>query len=277
MKTLRIKHIEKFLFSKFSKASAESWDRVGLLIGSRRAKVKGIACALNATSETIKAAARAGCNVLVTHHPAYLDKPSKAAIKSGDILEDGLEAATIAAAIDNGVAIISMHTNLDVSHEALRLAAKLSGFRFSKRLIKPKTSAFSRKENLRGSYGCILTTATKSAPVIARVFAKTYDTSVAILGKKRAKTPKRIAFCAGTLDAEIGAQALLENISMIVCGEVHYHDALSLCDAGATILCLGHDASEKPYAGLLENLLKHKFKGVKTILIEERNLLLGIK
>ncbi len=277
MKKLRVKDIEKYLFSKFPKTDAEKWDPDGLLVGKPGAVVEGIACALNATPETVEAAKKEGCNVLVTHHPAYLEKPSISAIKSGDILENGLNAATVSAALKNDVALINMHTNLDVSSEALHVPSKLTGFRFSKRLIEPNGGAFSSKGSLRGSYGCILSTASKSVPVIARTFGKAYNTTVALLGKMRPKTPKRIAFCSGTLDAEIGARALEKNVNFLVCGEVHYHDALALCDAGASIMCLGHDASEKPYAELLENLLKCEFKDVKTTVIKEKNLLLEIK
>lgn len=277
MKKLRVKDIEKYLFSKFPKTDAEKWDQDGLLVGKPGAVVEGIACALNATPETVEVAQKEGCNVLVTHHPAYIKKPSISAIKSGDILENGLSAATVSAALKNDVSLINMHTNMDVSSDALHVPSKLTGFRFSKRLIEPSARAFSGKGILRGSYGCILSTATKSVPVIARTFGKAYDTTVAILSKKRPKTPRRIAFCSGTLDAEIAVRALEKNVNVLVCGEIHYHDTLALCDAGASILCLGHDASEKPYAELLKNLLKREFKGVKTTVIEEKDLLLEIK
>ena len=45
------------------------WDNVGLLVGSREKEVRCIYVALDATDETIREAAEAGADLLLTHHP----------------------------------------------------------------------------------------------------------------------------------------------------------------------------------------------------------------
>ena len=61
----------------FPPADAEPWDRTGLLVGDPSAKIEGVACALDPTVPAVREAAQLGANVLVTHHPAFLDAPDE--------------------------------------------------------------------------------------------------------------------------------------------------------------------------------------------------------
>lgn len=61
----------------FPPADAEPWDRTGLLVGDPSAKIEGVACALDPTVSAVREAAQLGANVLVTHHPAFLDAPDE--------------------------------------------------------------------------------------------------------------------------------------------------------------------------------------------------------
>lgn len=85
---------------------AEPWDRVGLVVGGTNPRVTGAVVALDATAEAVERAHSSGANVLVTHHPPYLDVPER-------ILAGPGPAGTVEAAIRCGIAIISLHTNLD--------------------------------------------------------------------------------------------------------------------------------------------------------------------
>lgn len=90
----------------FPPSWAEPWDCVGLLVGDARAIVTGVRVALDPTQEEISAARASGANVLVTHHPAFLETPHTVTAASGTA---GL--AYMAASLN--VALISAHTNLD--------------------------------------------------------------------------------------------------------------------------------------------------------------------
>lgn len=48
---------------------AESWDNVGLLVGSRDKEVESVMIALDATDAVIDQAVLAGADMLLTHHP----------------------------------------------------------------------------------------------------------------------------------------------------------------------------------------------------------------
>jgi len=87
---------------------AESWDNVGLMVGSGESNVTKIALALDPTLETIQAAHESGAQLLLTHHPLIF-RP----LKKID-LNDPI-AAAIALALKLGITVVSAHTNLDAA------------------------------------------------------------------------------------------------------------------------------------------------------------------
>ncbi len=56
----------------FPPATAESWDRVGLVVGDRAAGVRRILLAVDPTLEVVREAAAYGADLLITHHPLLL-------------------------------------------------------------------------------------------------------------------------------------------------------------------------------------------------------------
>ena len=102
-------------------AWALPWDHVGLALGDPQAEILGVYCTLDPTPRALAAAVAAGCNVLLTHHPAFLEPLSTLVPQAG---MPGVPFAAAAA----GVALVNVHTNLDRAPEgadALPLAAGL--------------------------------------------------------------------------------------------------------------------------------------------------------
>ncbi len=60
---MRVQELADELLRMFPAADAESWDRVGLSVGNPEAEVTRVACALDATVESILAAQGAGCDM----------------------------------------------------------------------------------------------------------------------------------------------------------------------------------------------------------------------
>lgn len=67
-----IGELENGLFAAFPREDAESWDQPGLAVGDRERAVGKIAVALDMSVANVIAASDAGCDVLVTHHPAFI-------------------------------------------------------------------------------------------------------------------------------------------------------------------------------------------------------------
>ena len=98
-------------YAEISKRYPESlrceWDNDGIMCsGDLDAPVKKIMVALDATAHTIDAAADAGCNVLLTHHP-LLFRPVKS------ITDDSISGDRVLRALRRNVSVISLHTRLD--------------------------------------------------------------------------------------------------------------------------------------------------------------------
>lgn len=108
----------------FRQRMPRSGDRTGLLVGDPAAPVRAVAVALDLTWSFIDAAADAGANVLVTHHPAYLTPPTSFQPASSPALNSG---AVVYRAIQRGVALMNFHTALDVSASRSAHAARHAG------------------------------------------------------------------------------------------------------------------------------------------------------
>ena len=139
---MQVRDLERLVFERFPRQLAESWDRPGLSVGDPTEEVACIACALDPTPTNVRAAASLGANVLLTHHPAFLDPPFPMTPEARTSSQGGA-AAYEAARL--GVSLIAMHTNLDRSEEALDLAASLIGLPRVGRLVEPDGYAQARR------------------------------------------------------------------------------------------------------------------------------------
>lgn len=84
--------------------TACAWDNCGLLAGNGNAEVTGVYVTLDADLYALERAKQNGCNLVVSHHPVIFD-----AMKSVTDTDVVFEYIT------NGVAVISMHTCLDIA------------------------------------------------------------------------------------------------------------------------------------------------------------------
>ena len=108
----------------FPASDAESWDRTGLLAGDASWPLSGVAVALDPTFEALEKAGHYGANVLLTHHPAFLEAPSCIAPVSSGASVGG---ALVFEAVRSGIALVNYHTTLDVSAQAQRMLPGLLG------------------------------------------------------------------------------------------------------------------------------------------------------
>lgn len=120
MTSITVGDIERAIALRFPPERAAAWDRVGLLAGDPRREVAGVALALDPTLDAIEGAVRVGANVLVTHHPAFLEPPAELRPGRGPT-------GVLFSALDSGVALINAHTNLDRDQEAQLLMPRALG------------------------------------------------------------------------------------------------------------------------------------------------------
>ncbi len=102
----RISDVIDALDAAFPVEWAEPWDRVGLLCGDAAEPVTGVLVSLDPTPDALARAAAAGANLLVTHHPVFLEPPRRLLAGAG-------APGIVYAAVSQGVALACAHTNLD--------------------------------------------------------------------------------------------------------------------------------------------------------------------
>jgi putative NIF3 family GTP cyclohydrolase 1 type 2 len=120
MAHVTVSDIERTIADAFPLEWAEPWDRVGLLAGDPQRSVTGALVTLDATAASVRRATDAGANVLVTHHPAFIEPPAAVGPRRGP-------AGTLFAALDAGVALINAHTNLDRAPTAQTVLPSMLG------------------------------------------------------------------------------------------------------------------------------------------------------
>lgn len=127
----RVKDIIDSLEAWAPPAYAESYDNVGLLVGSSQWEIDGIMVSLDCTEEVIEEAIAKGCNMVVSHHPILFKGLKK--LTGSNYVE-----RTVALALKNDIALYAIHTNLDnVDTGVNKKIADLLGLK-NTRILRPK-------------------------------------------------------------------------------------------------------------------------------------------
>lgn len=242
---MQVQDIEDILFQAFPREDAETWDHVGLSVGDPSQTVTGVYIALDATADAVEQAYIQGYNVLVTHHPIYLDAPNCFSPEASPVTPAA--SATLWHAIKRDVAIISMHTNLDRSLAARAELPHLMNLSAYTSLEHPSSPE-------KTGLGALCTLEKpRSLLELSNSAAKAYNTIPRVWGNPD-KQISRVAFLGGSL-GHYGDFALQQKADAVICGEAGYHVAQDLALRGLSVILLGHDASEFCFVNVLAQTL----------------------
>ena len=104
-----VQEIEAYLFRLAPKDLMQPWDNVGLLVGDGNREVRKILVSLDITAQVIREAIEEKADLIVAHHPLInCTWHPLQAIRTGDS-----QGEMLLALIQNEIAAICMHTNLD--------------------------------------------------------------------------------------------------------------------------------------------------------------------
>ena len=250
----QVADIEQLLYKAFPATDALSDDRHGLSVGNPEAEVTKIAIALDATISLIKQAAAQGCNVLVTHHPVFWYAPDCFLAATSPGLSSG---AAVFAAAEAGVALISMHTNVDCSPQTAEMLLEPIGFCYHGPL---QPAADSDQQSVAvpvvslGQRGIPSNGVALTLQELAERYTKAFGQLARVWGE-RDRFIKEIAVCSGS-GSDLVTDVLKSDADCYVTGELRYHEALALTEAGVALIELGHDISELPYRHYLRAALE---------------------
>ncbi len=237
----------EYLFRCYPESYCEPWDACGLLVGDSSVPVRGVAIALDPDVKMIKRAADMGCNVLLTHHPAYLEAPKRLVDKAagGDD-----SAARAIEAIKHGVALIAMHTNLDRSP----LAAQALLLEFDLVYAGEIMPAV----NEVPGFGCLAMPEIEKGKIkLVELAQRCVDSSgrrPRVWGDPEHEL-KMIAIANGSSSSLMSA-IVSSGAECLITGEMSYHKACELHNAGVDLIELGHDISELPLVECLRKTIE---------------------
>ncbi|MDN6793838.1 MAG: Nif3-like dinuclear metal center hexameric protein [Propionibacterium sp.] len=110
--TWTVEDIATLMDAWYPPATAETWDRVGLIVGNRARRVCRILLAVDPVAATVSQALDSGADMVLTHHPLYLRGTSF-------LPEDDPKGALVARLIRGDIALFNAHTNADIAHRGV--------------------------------------------------------------------------------------------------------------------------------------------------------------
>ena len=246
-----VNEILEFVESLAPAYMKEEWDNVGLLCGRREGEVNKILVALDPFYHVCQEAVEMGADLLVTHHPLIFS-PMKA------INDDTEPGACAMLLIENGVAAINAHTNLDLApggvNDVLAQALGLSDIE----VLNPVG------EDGEGSpYGLLHVGNVEQMPLedfLARV-------------KEALGTPTlrytdggspvcRVAVGGGSCGSEL-YEAVEAGCDTFVTADVKYNQFWDAQYRGLSIIDAGHFYTENPVCAVLADKIRAAFPSVE--------------
>jgi dinuclear metal center YbgI/SA1388 family protein len=221
---------------------AEEWDAVGLRVGDPSWPAGRALITLDANAGAIDRAVAAGCDLVVTHHPPFLEP-----IDALTPADPGGALALLAARA--GVAVISMHTNLDRSPEGAEALPALLGLRVVHPLEEPVVGL---PKDVRMGRLCEIESE-ELAGFASRV-GRVLGVRPRVWGDPRCGV-RLVAVGNGSVRSLIPS-ALAAGADVLLGGEVRYHDALDAVANGLAIIEAGHDSTEWPLVRLLADVAR---------------------
>ena len=222
---------------------AESWDNVGLLLGSPLASVSSILIGLDPTSELLAQASRLNAEVIITHHPLIFH-PLKA------LRTDQPAGKLISAAVQKNIHIIGCHTNLDSTVGGVSdVLAKALGVSNPQPLVP--------SQNCESACG-LGRTGNLPTPMTADAFIANLKSALhppwLLEAGSRPKHISRVAVCGGSC-SDFAQTAFDDGADVFVTAEIKHSTARWAEEAGMWLIDAGHFATENPAMEALQQML----------------------
>ncbi|MBP3223576.1 MAG: Nif3-like dinuclear metal center hexameric protein [Actinomycetaceae bacterium] len=225
----------------YPKDLAESWDRVGLSVGSYSAPCSSVLLAVDPCEVTIDEAIDRGVDMLITHHPLLLRGTHA-------ITSDTAKGRWIMTLLSNNIHLFSAHTNADIVHSTQALAQLLDV-----NIERPLDAVTGI-----GGIGNVMSPVSLK-DFAARVSSVLPSTPAGVLyaGDDDAMI-ERVAICSGAGDSFL-SHLQGEKVDAYITADIRHHPASDhIWNGGAALICPTHWASEWPLLTLMKEALEDK-------------------
>ena len=233
----------------------ESWDNAGLQVGLTETEVSGALLCLDVTERIVDEAIQKGCNLIVSHHPLLFR-----GLKTISDLTDVQR--TVMKAIQAGVAVVSMHTNMDNAQGGVN-------FRIAQKLGLQDVSFMAPKsvggiESGSGVIGVL------ERPLVSCDFVlavkKAFDVECAMCNELLRRPVSRVAICGGAGDFLLD-EAVKAGADAFITGEMHYHQYFGY-EQRIQICVIGHYQSEQFTAEVFQEIIARECPEVRTVIAD---------
>ena len=225
---------------------AQSWDNSGLLIGDSEREVKSVMVMLDADVNTIKEAVEEDVDMIVTHHPLFIE-PLRSVTDN-----------KILTLIENKIALYSAHTNMDVAKCGVNdaLAAKLGLMNVREVTLGDLPTRMGDVEPCSLLQFISLVKTTLGIKKVRYVGDLTKEIKTAVI--------------LGGSGADLYKEAKASGADVYVTADLKYHIAQGADEIGMCMVDAGHYETERCIGQRLVDYLEEQFPEL-TVLKSKRN------
>ena len=246
--------ILKYIESIAPPYMAESWDNVGLLCGRKDRPVKRVLVALDPFRTVIDEAIEIGADLIVTHHPLIFGGELKA------VNTDTETGRCLLTLIENGIAAINAHTNLDMAPDGVNqvLAEKLA-------LVNIRVADPSGTDAEGREWGLIRRGEVPEQPLDS--FLNRVKVLLGCEGLRYVnggRPVRRVCVGGGSCGGFITEAAKL-GCDTFVTADVKYNQFRTAFDLGVNLIDAGHFHTENPTMPIVAEKLRKAFPDVEVI------------
>lgn len=226
-------------------SAAEEWDNSGLQVGHLSQEIEKIFISLDPTLKALRKAIKRNAQLLLTHHPLIFHPISSLnrELYPGDIICEALE---------NGIAIVAAHTNLDLVGGGISdsLADLLS---IQDVEVLEKRSILGIDNAGLGRIGD-LPDPVRLSKMIKRIKAILGADRIRVVGRKN-RIIRRVAVVGGAGGGMVSL-ASKKGADLLISGDIRHHEALEARISGLALIDAGHFHTEKTALAVFAERLK---------------------
>ncbi len=254
----KVKDVLAFLQEKAPFELQLGFDNAGFLVGRGDAEVTGILVALDITEEVVAEAAEKGCSLIVAHHPVIWGGAKSVT----DATPTGRK---LLAMIEQGIAAICAHTNLDAVADGVNdaLASALG----LENVGQLKQDGVDGNGNPYG-IGRVGTVKEQNFTDFASLVKQALG-SGGLRCVDSGRPVHKVAVGGGAC-ADMMGDALALGCDTFVTSDVKYDGFLDAKARGLNLIDAGHYPTENVVCPVLKGWLEEKFPGL-TVMISEKH------
>ena len=224
---------------------AESFDNVGLLVGSENTVVRGICCALDITNAVIDEAELANANLIIAHHPVIFDP-----------LKRIPEWSPVYRLIKKGISAICIHTNFDMTEGGVNESLlELLGFKSGGVLepVHPNGLGFGAVCDLPLGF---------TAQSLAEHCKNTLDLASVRFSRGTKEVHRVAVCCGGGVNNKVIQLAREKGCDAIISGDIKHNFWIEAQNCGMALVDAGHFGTEKQAPHRIAALITRHFNTV---------------